>query len=128
MKPQSHLATINVSSSLQKTVIVILFSLVQAGVENTGPAVDHFHQWFHPAAFEQSQEPAALRVSELTYDQKLKCLIFRKIEIRTCVRFLARESMQQFTSVLPLSLWLTAAGLHLLFSSAFYNPGRVTVL
>ena len=30
--------------------------------------------------------------------------------------------------MLPLSLWLTAAGLQVLFSSAFYNLGRVTVL
>ena len=67
-------------------------------------------------------------VSELTYEQKLRFLILRKNEIRTCVMFHARESVKQFTSVLPLSLWLTAAGLHLLFSSTSYNPGCVTVL
>ena len=55
-------------------------------------------------------------------------IILRKNEIRTFVRFLARESVEQFTRVLPLSLWLTAAGLHLLFSSTSYNPGCVTVL
>ena len=67
-------------------------------------------------------------MAELTYEQKLLFLILRKNEIRTCVRFLARENVQQFTSVLSLLLWLTAAGPHLLFSSVFYNPGLVTVL
>ena len=41
-------------------------------------------------------------MSESTYEQKLKFLILRKNEIGTCVSFLARESVQQFTSVLPL--------------------------
>ena len=42
-----------------------MVQLVQAGVEKTGPAAEHLHQWFDPAAFEQSPEPAALRASEV---------------------------------------------------------------
>ena len=73
MEPQFHLVATNVSSSLQNTDIDLITLNITGSswCGETGPAIDDLHQWFHPAAFEQSPEPATLRASKFLSQSRL---------------------------------------------------------